>query len=154
MGIHPVWNSPFVSNSPRDTRSVARWMVEELDGCGIVALWGELGSGKTCFVQGIAEALEIARPVTSPTFTIVNEYCGTSPLFHIDFYRIRSVEEALALGFDEYLDRDGIVAVEWPERIGSLLDGYAAVDVRIAVLPEADRRRIEITRRVAAGRRE
>jgi tRNA threonylcarbamoyladenosine biosynthesis protein TsaE len=86
-----------------------------------LALHGELGSGKTCFVQGLAEALGVRAFVNSPTFTIINEYKGRLPLHHIDLYRVKSEREADLLGLEEYLEAEGITAIEWPENISSLL---------------------------------
>ena len=89
----------------------------------ILALHGELGSGKTCFVQGLARALGVRQPVTSPTFTIVNEYCGRCPLVHMDLYRISDPDELLSIDFENYLDTGGIIVIEWAERSGNWLPG-------------------------------
>jgi tRNA threonylcarbamoyladenosine biosynthesis protein TsaE len=109
----------------------------------VVALHGELGSGKTCFAQGIARALGIERPVTSPTFTIIHEYAGRRRLCHIDLYRVRGPEEALALGFMEYLNADAITVIEWAERAGELIPD-TAVHVYLEALPTARCRRIRV----------
>jgi tRNA threonylcarbamoyladenosine biosynthesis protein TsaE len=111
----------FVSRSPAATRRLAAELARSLGGRGVIALHGDLGSGKTCFVQGLADALGIRRPITSPTFTIAGEYRGDRSLYHLDLYRLRSPEEMLALGFEEYLEADGITAVEWAERAGDLI---------------------------------
>ena len=88
----------------------------------IVALHGELGAGKTCFVQGLAATLGTRGPVTSPTFTIVNEYPTTAGrLVHMDLYRLHDPDEVLAMGFEEYLDDRTVMAIEWPDRAGDLL---------------------------------
>ena len=110
------WGQETISNSVDETWAIAQALVEELPKRAVLALHGDLGAGKTCFVQGIALALGINQPVTSPTFTIVNEYHGDRYLCHIDLYRLSGADEVLALGFDEYLEAEGIVAVEWPER--------------------------------------
>jgi tRNA threonylcarbamoyladenosine biosynthesis protein TsaE len=105
-----------ISNSVKETHKLARQLLKQLSGSGILALHGDLGSGKTCFVQGLAAALEIHRPVTSPTFTLVHEYHGNRPLVHVDLYRLRDSRDALMLGLEEYFESDGIVAIEWADR--------------------------------------
>jgi tRNA threonylcarbamoyladenosine biosynthesis protein TsaE len=94
----------FISHSPEETRKVAHMLAARLKAGDVVALHGELGSGKTCLVQGLAEALGVERAVNSPTFTLISEYTGNGlRLYHIDLYRIRDALEAAALGLDEYL---------------------------------------------------
>lgn len=104
------------SQGVADTHKLARHLLKQLPGRLVLALHGDLGSGKTCFVQGLAAALKVDRPVTSPTFTLVHEYRGTRPLVHVDLYRIRDADDALMLGMEEYFESDGITAVEWAER--------------------------------------
>ena len=110
-----------VSQSPEDTQRLAADLLAILQPGAVLALHGELGSGKTCFVQGLAKAHGIARAVNSPTFAIVNEYPGNPPLYHMDLYRIHSAAEALDLGLDEYMHGRGITAIEWAERVADLL---------------------------------
>jgi tRNA threonylcarbamoyladenosine biosynthesis protein TsaE len=105
-----------VSNSVKDTHKLARHLLKQLPGPQILALHGDLGSGKTCFVQGLAAALGVDRPVTSPTFTLVHEYRGSRPLVHVDLYRLRDSLDALMLGLEEYFESDGITAIEWADR--------------------------------------
>ena len=122
-----------ISNSPEETQAFAADLAVELSArCGsasggksgaVLALHGELGSGKTCFVQGLAKALGVRQAVTSPTFTIVNEYRGRCPLVHMDLYRISDPEELLSIDFESYLDTEGITVIEWAERSGSWLPG-------------------------------
>ena len=88
---------------------------------GALALHGDLGAGKTCFIQGYAVALGIDEPITSPTYTLIGEYEGRLPLHHIDLYRLAGPEEALGLGLEEYFDVNGITAIEWAERAEGLL---------------------------------
>lgn len=104
------------SNSVKDTHKLARHLLKQLPGAQVLALHGDLGSGKTCFVQGLALALGVDRPVTSPTFTLVHEYAGLRPLVHVDLYRLRDSLDALMLGLEEYFDSAGITAIEWAER--------------------------------------
>ncbi len=112
---------------------------------GVVALTGDLGAGKTAFVQGIARALGIARAVTSPTFTLVGDYTGPGGrLIHMDLYRLTGPDDLLAVGFSDYLESGAIVAIEWAERAGDLLPP-GAVHVAITPLPEPGARRIHIT---------
>ena len=93
-------------------------MAQGLRAKDVVALCGELGSGKTCLVKGIAEGLGIPQgEVVSPSFTLVNEYPGPLPLYHIDFYRLQKVEELTEIGYWEYLGREGVVVIEWADRL-------------------------------------
>lgn len=111
----------LIANSPEETDALAVHVARVLTAPRVLALHGELGSGKTFFVQALAAALGIRRPVTSPTFTLVNEYRGICPLIHIDLYRIEDPAGMEALGLDEYLEGDGYVAIEWAERAAHLL---------------------------------
>lgn len=95
---------------------------EELKAGDILALVGELGTGKTTLTKSIARGLGIAEPVTSPTFTIVKEYrSGRLPMFHFDVYRLESSEELLAVGGDEYFDAEGVCIIEWADNIAEIL---------------------------------
>lgn len=139
------WEVPMVSHGPEETRSIAAFLADELPDRSVVALYGELGSGKTCFVQGLASALGITQPVTSPTFTIINEFRGARPLYHIDLYRLSGPDEILALGFDDYLEAGGVTAIEWAERAGDLLPPET-VHVKLAALAQPNERSILIGR--------
>lgn len=110
-----------------------------------VCLTGGLGTGKTAFVGGIAKALDISGYITSPTFTIVNEYEGSLNLYHFDVYRANDPEEILAIGFEEYFYRNGVVVIEWSELIEEILPAER-IAVRIDKLPDEgpDVRRISI----------
>lgn len=117
-----------ISKSPEQTQALAGDLAAELKSRGalekpgaVLALHGELGSGKTCFVQGLARALGIRQTVASPTFTMVNEYRGRCQLVHMDLYRIRAPQELLSIDFESYLDAEGITAIEWGERAGQWL---------------------------------
>lgn len=113
--------NPTLSRSPEETRALAARLTERLKPGDVLALHGELGAGKTCFIQGLAQGLAVNQPVSSPTYTLVNEYQGDMPLYHIDLYRLRNVDEALDMGLDEYLDGPGITAIEWAERAETAL---------------------------------
>ena len=114
-------NETVHTNSPEETWELAARLAEELGAGTVLALHGELGAGKTCFVQGLAAALEIDEPITSPTYTLIGEYEGRLPLHHIDLYRLSGPTEALGLGLEEYFDARGITAMEWAERAEGLL---------------------------------
>ncbi|OVE74244.1 tRNA (adenosine(37)-N6)-threonylcarbamoyltransferase complex ATPase subunit type 1 TsaE [bacterium B17] len=131
----------ILSTSPEMTRKLAEDFAKNISGNAVLALHGELGSGKTCFVQGIAHALDIHQPVTSPTFTIINEYRGTSPLYHMDLYRMNSPDEVLALGFEEYVESDGVTAIEWPERAADVLPEQT-VHIRFETTDNENERKI------------
>lgn len=111
----------FVSHSEAQTRRLGARLAELLRGGEVIALQGDLGSGKTRWVQGMGYGLQVDVQVTSPTFILVNEYHGRLTLYHIDLYRIHQVNEVLTFGLEDYLCGDGVCAIEWPERAASLL---------------------------------
>ncbi len=134
----------FLCDTPEATRSRARELARTLASPVVIALYGDLGAGKTLFTQALARALDITGPVTSPTFTLINEYDlpGGGKFFHVDVYRLHdAVPEAMALGLEDLFD-EGIVVIEWADRIRPLLP-----DERIDVYFEhagEDRRQITI----------
>lgn len=108
------------SGSPAETEALAAGLARYLAAGDVLCLHGELGTGKTCFVRGLARGLGVARPVTSPSFVLAHEYRGRLPLYHLDLYRLRGPEEAFDL--EEYLHAgDGVVAVEWADRAEGML---------------------------------
>lgn len=109
------------TNSPEETWELAAELADELGAGTVMALHGDLGAGKTCFIQGFAAALGIDEPITSPTYTLIGEYEGRLPFHHLDLYRLSGPEEALGLGLEEYFDVNGITAIEWAERAEGLL---------------------------------
>jgi tRNA threonylcarbamoyladenosine biosynthesis protein TsaE len=112
------------STSPEHTERIGRALMELLPDGALVALYGDLGAGKTCFVRGMAQATGAAHLVTSPTFTIVHEYPGTRPIIHLDLYRITDPRQVLDLGYEElFTPMHGVCVVEWPERADVLLPG-------------------------------
>jgi tRNA threonylcarbamoyladenosine biosynthesis protein TsaE len=134
----------MVARGVAATWRVARQVALRLPAGGVVALQGNLGAGKTTFVQGLARALGVTRPVTSPTFAIVSEYQGTQlRLIHFDLYRLHSPDDLLALGFQEYLERGALVALEWPDRAGDLLPPET-IHVHLAPAADANSRCIEV----------
>ena len=111
----------FISNSPDETQTFAADMAKRLSAGDVLCLYGDLGAGKTAFVQGLAKGLGIDEPITSPTFTIVNEYEGRLPLYHFDVYRIADSDEMYEVGFDEYVYGEGVSVIEWPQLIADIL---------------------------------
>jgi tRNA threonylcarbamoyladenosine biosynthesis protein TsaE len=110
-----------VTTSADETRIVGASLAPTLLPGDVVSLSGDLGAGKTALVQGLAAALGVITPVTSPTFTIVHEYDGRFPVIHLDVYRLNSFQEVLDLGFEEYMDGGAVVLIEWGEAIAPLL---------------------------------
>ncbi len=111
-----------ISYSPEETIEMAREYSKTVNSGEVVCLHGELGSGKTHFVRGFVQGFGISGDVvTSPTFTIINEYDGDTPIFHFDCYRLEHYREAIEIGAEEYLYGNGVCIVEWPERISELL---------------------------------
>ena len=122
----------YVSNSPEETEALGAALADKLKPGAVVAFSGDLGAGKTAFVRGMARGLGITERVTSPTFTIVNEYeGGRLPLFHFDMYRLGSSDELFDIGWEDYLVRGGVCAVEWSENVEDALEGDCIrVDIR------------------------
>ena len=128
----------FLTDSPEQTEEVGSIFAKGLKPGDIVAFYGNLGAGKTAFTRGMAKGLGITEPVTSPTYTIVNEYLsGRMPLFHFDMYRLSSSEELFDIGWEDYLARNGVCAVEWSENVEDALEG--AIRVKISTLGETSR---------------
>lgn len=111
----------FNTSSPEETVELGRQIGKELKTGDVVALIGELGAGKTSFTQGIAEGLDVTSYVKSPSFTIVNEYKGRLPVYHIDLYRLGNINEIHELGIEEYFYGDGVTIIEWAEKAYPLL---------------------------------
>ena len=105
------------------------------EGGAVVALYGELGAGKTAFVRGLARGLGVEDMVVSPTFTIVNEYPGRRELFHFDMYRLSSADELFDIGWEDYLAREGVCAVEWSENVPEAFDGS---EIRVTIEKTSD----------------
>ena len=114
----------FLTSSPEQTEAVGEALAAHLHPGDVIAYYGGLGAGKTAFTRGLARGLGVCEPVTSPTYTIVNEYLsGRMPLFHFDMYRLSSSEELFDIGWEDYLARGGVCAVEWSERAEDAFDG-------------------------------
>ena len=113
---------PIISNSPEQTFALGRDYAARLRAGDVLALDGDLGAGKTQFIKGLAAGLGHTGEVTSPTFTLVHEYTGGKlPLYHFDFYRLESADEALRFGLDDYLGESAILAIEWAGKFPALL---------------------------------
>ena len=129
----------YNTNSPEETEALGAALGRILPAGTVVAYEGGLGAGKTAFTRGLARGLGCREPVTSPTYTIVNEYLsGRLPLFHFDMYRLRSSDDLWDIGWEDYLERDGVCAVEWSENAADAMAG--AVTVRIEKTGEESRR--------------
>lgn len=111
----------YISRSVAETEAIGQKLAAHLHPGTVLAYLGDLGMGKTAFTRGLARGLGCSGRVTSPTFTIVNEYDGRTPLFHFDMYRLTDSEDLFDIGWEDYLDRGGICAVEWSERITDAL---------------------------------
>ena len=111
----------YLSHSPEETEHIGEMLGRRLRPGTVVAYRGGLGMGKTSFTRGLARGLGCAGRVTSPTFTIVNEYDGATPLFHFDMYRLGSSDELFDIGWEDYLTRGGVCAVEWSERVNDAM---------------------------------
>lgn len=136
----------YTTQKAEQTKTIAKAFTSSLEGGDIVALHGDLGAGKTTFVKGVAEALDIEDDITSPTFTLMNVYSlGTEnselrTLVHIDTYRLKDAEELLDIGVEDYLgDPNTVCLVEWPEKIKTLLQGKKIIDVFFEHVGENER---------------
>ena len=107
----------IITNSEDETVAEGEKLGRALEPGAVVAMYGGLGAGKTAFARGLASGLGVSANVSSPTFTIVNEYQGKIPLFHFDLYRLENENELYDIGWDEYLERGGVCAVEWSEKV-------------------------------------
>jgi tRNA threonylcarbamoyladenosine biosynthesis protein TsaE len=117
----------FVTRSEAETLGLAAEFACMLRPGDVVALVGDLGSGKTVFTKGVAAGLGVCNTVTSPTFTLIQEYRGRIPLHHMDLYRLRDIREILDIGVDEYFFSDGVCLIEWAEKLGDRLPDHAVI---------------------------
>ena len=129
----------FISHSQQDTEDVGRKLAEALPGGSVVAMYGDLGAGKTAFVRGMAKGMGLSCRVSSPTFTIVNEYLGERELIHFDMYRLSSADELFDIGWEDYLSRGAVCAVEWSEKVQDAFFGDE-ITVRIEKLSDTERK--------------
>jgi len=132
------------THSAEETRALGEKLGRQLGRGDVVVLMGGLGSGKTCLIQGICRGMGVEGVVNSPSYTIVNEYVGRCPVYHLDFYRLRGREDLLALGYEEYFYGEGVCLIEWAEKAADLFPAQ-----RVEVLLErgkGTRRKIAIRR--------
>ena len=129
----------YITNSPEETEKIGAALAQVIVPGSVIAYRGDLGAGKTAFTRGLAKGLGCGEMVTSPTYTIVNEYLGGRlPLFHFDMYRLRSSDDLFDIGWDDYLDREGVCAVEWSENVDDAMED--AIYITIEKLGENVRR--------------
>ncbi len=129
----------YITQSPEETERIGVMLGQKLNSGRIIAYRGDLGAGKTAFTRGLARGLGCTEQVTSPTYTIVNEYLsGRIPLFHFDMYRLRSSDDLWGIGWDDYLDRGGVCAVEWSENVADAMEN--AIWVTIEKIGDEERR--------------
>ena len=132
----------YITHSPEETEAVGQALAQKLTPGMVLAYEGDMGAGKTAFTRGLARGLGATEAVTSPTYTIVNEYLsGRMPLFHFDMYRLATGDDLWDIGWEDYLERGGVCAVEWSENVADALEDV--IRVRIEKLGE-DTRRITI----------
>ena len=135
----------ITTHSADETQALGQKLASRLAPGDVIAYFGDLGAGKTAFTRGLAQGLGITDPVTSPTYTIVNEYLsGRIPLFHFDMYRLSSSDELFDIGWEDYLSRGGVCAVEWSENVEDALQNAIRVTIEKDA-DEPDTRHITIT---------
>lgn len=141
-------NLTIISKSPEETKKLGREVGKLAKPGDLLAFYGELGAGKTCFIQGISQGLEVKDYVTSPSFTIVNEYQGKIPIYHFDLFRLDHAEDILELGYEEYFYGEGLTVIEWAEKIEHFLpQEHLKIDIKfkdysqrkISFIPQGDR---------------
>ena len=129
----------IITNSEAETEKAGEKFSRNLEGGTVVAMYGDLGAGKTAFVRGMARGMGLTCRVSSPTFTIVNEYLGERELIHFDMYRLKSSDELFDIGWEDYLDRGAVCAVEWSENVSDAFFGDELV-VRIDKISDNQRK--------------
>lgn len=129
----------IISSSPEETREIARDLGRKLTAGDTVTLTGELGAGKTLFSKGIAEGMGIKEEITSPSFSLLEIYESTIPLYHFDLYRLHSQDELDELQFEEYWEGDGVSIIEWPDRAGERLPKHR-ININIEYIDSTNRR--------------
>ena len=127
-----------ITNSEQETEALGARFAEKLPGGTVVAMYGDLGAGKTAFVRGMARGMGLNCRVSSPTFTIVNEYLGQRELIHFDMYRLSGADELFEIGWEDYLARGAVCAVEWSEKVE---DAFYGDEYRVTIQKLDDTRR-------------
>ena len=128
-------NETFRTESPEETQALGERIGKTLKPSDVIALIGDLGTGKTCLTQGIARGVGIApgETVNSPSYILINEYRGSIPIYHIDLYRLENSDEIAELGLSEYIEGDGICIIEWAERMADALPD-ACIKIHITLI--------------------
>ena len=129
----------IISRSPEETRAIGRIVGERASSGDVVLLTGELGTGKTCLTQGILNGLGSDDLARSPTFVLISEHRGRMPLYHMDLYRIGTIEQAELLGIEEYVEGDGLTVVEWADNVPGIFPDDA-LHIELEMLSECERR--------------
>lgn len=129
----------FITHNEKETEELGSRLAAYLPRSAVICLYGQLGAGKTAFVRGLAAGLGLDCIVSSPTFTIVNEYLGEPDLIHFDMYRLGSADELFDIGWEDYLKREAILVVEWSENVQEAFDG-SEIRIYIDKLSAEDRR--------------
>ena len=128
----------IITKSEAQTEAAGERFAHEIADGMVVALYGDLGAGKTAFIRGLARGLGVSSSVTSPTFTIVNEYVGARSLYHFDMYRLGSADELFDIGWEDYRTRPGVIALEWSENVEGAFDGDE-ITVKIEKISDFER---------------
>ena len=129
----------FISHSPFETEKLAYELAGKLSKGDVILFFGDLGAGKTTFTKGLAKGLKISDYIHSPTFTLIHEHTGALNLYHIDLYRLDTIEEIMNIGFEDYLYSEGVTVVEWSEKLQDYLpNGY--IKIQIETLGDTDRK--------------
>ena len=137
----------FISNSIDETKKIASEFAKSIKPGDVITLNGDLGAGKTAFTSGLIQGLGVSNMVSSPTFTIVNEYLnGEIPVYHFDLYRLGYEDELYDIGIDEYLYGNGVCVFEWPQLVEELLENYYNIDIKKDLDVSEDYRKITITK--------
>jgi len=134
----------YETGSAEETQGLGRELSSLLLPGDVVLLEGDLGAGKTCFAQGVARGLGVSEQVTSPTFTLIREYRGRIPLYHLDAYRLEGAADLFSIGVEEYLEGDGVLLVEWGERAPGFFE-MERLEVRFSFGEGDDDRRVAFT---------
>ncbi|MCH5184783.1 MAG: tRNA (adenosine(37)-N6)-threonylcarbamoyltransferase complex ATPase subunit type 1 TsaE [Oscillospiraceae bacterium] len=138
----------YESHSEKDTRKIAEKFASDIRSGDVICIDGELGAGKTVFVSAFAKALGVTEYISSPTFTVVNEYSGKIPVFHFDVYRITDAEQMYDIGFDEYIFGNGVCIIEWSRNIEEILPrGRYEITIRRDYSKGDDYREIKIKKK-------
>lgn len=141
-------NLSIITKSSEETKNLGEELSKLTKPGDLLAFYGELGAGKTCFIQGISRGLKVKDYVTSPSFTIINEYQGKIPIYHFDLFRLNNAEEILGLGYEEYFYGEGLTVIEWAEKIEQLLPKeHLKIEIKfkdryqrtISFIPQGDR---------------